>query len=76
MTTLNESTSDWLAGMQPLNLFILQPSLAELDKVNIVTEFIYLLGLTVLNTALCGDNVDISIVSLTAHIYLDNLDIF
>ena len=36
-----------MAGTQPLNTFILQPRCAEVDKLNIVTEFPCLLGLTV-----------------------------
>ena len=47
VTTLNKSTSAWLADTQPLHSFILQPSWAEEDKLNIVTEFPCLLGLTV-----------------------------
>ena len=44
---INPSTSAWLAGKQPLNTFTLQPSWAEVDKINIVTEFPCFLGLTV-----------------------------
>ena len=47
VTILNYSTSAWLAGTQPLHTFILQPSWAEVDKLNIVTEFPCVLGLTV-----------------------------
>ena len=47
MTILNYSTFDWLAGTQPLNISILQPSGAEVDKLKFVTELPCLLGLTV-----------------------------
>ena len=53
VTILNYSTSPWLAGTQPLNIFILQPSGAEVDKLNIVTEFPCLLGLTVFKGKEC-----------------------
>ena len=37
----------WLPGTQPFNIFIYQPSWAEVEKLNIVTEFPCLLRLTV-----------------------------
>ena len=39
VTILNKSTSAWLARMQPLNTFILQPTWVEVDKLNIISEF-------------------------------------
>ena len=39
--------SVWLADTQPLHTFILPSSWAEVDKLNIVTAFPCLLGLTV-----------------------------
>ena len=48
VTILNLSTLPCVAGTQPLHTFILQPSWVEVDKINIVTEFPCLLGLTVL----------------------------
>ena len=47
VTMLNLSTSACLACTQPLNTFILQTSWTEVDKLNIVIEFLCLLGLTV-----------------------------
>ena len=45
MTILNHSVSTWLAGTQPFHtLFIQQSSGAEVDKLNIVTEFPCLLA--------------------------------
>ena len=47
VTILNLSTSAWIGSTQPLITFILQPSWAEVDDLNIVTEFPCFLGLTV-----------------------------
>ena len=55
LTILNLSTSAWLSGTHFLNTFILQPSWAEVDQLNIVTEFPCLLGLTVLRFQSCAN---------------------
>ena len=47
VTILNLRLASWHATSQALNTFTKQPSWAEVDKLNIVFEFLCLLGLTV-----------------------------
>ena len=44
MTIIKQSTLPLLPGTQPLHTFILQPSWAEVGKLNIVTEIPFFLG--------------------------------